>query len=73
MLFALLLVFFQAVFLDRGQVLFYIIPWVGALPVTDEGLVLGAAMGLRLMAVVTSFLVLITGALLAARAAGYGT
>ncbi|MGQ9498167.1 MAG: HD-GYP domain-containing protein [Desulfotomaculales bacterium] len=66
LLFALVLVFFQAVFLDRGQVLFYIIPWVGDLPVTDEGLVPGAARGLRMMAVVT-------GALLAARAVGYGT
>lgn len=59
LLFALVLVFFQAVFLDRGQVLFYIIPWVDTLPVTDEGLVLGAAMGLRMMTVVTSFLVLL--------------
>jgi len=59
LVFALILVFFQAVFLDRGRVLFYIIPWVDALPVTDAGLVLGVAMGLRMMAVVLSFLVLL--------------
>ncbi|MEW5763084.1 MAG: energy-coupling factor transporter transmembrane component T [Bacillota bacterium] len=57
--FALILVFFQAVFLDRGRVLFYIIPWAKILPVTGAGLLLGAAMGLRMLSIVLSFLVLL--------------
>ncbi|MDI6709918.1 MAG: energy-coupling factor transporter transmembrane component T [Bacillota bacterium] len=57
--FASILVFFQAVFTEGGRVLFHLLPWFKALSVTDHGLVLGLAMALRMMTIVTSFLALL--------------
>jgi len=57
--FASILVFFQAVFTEGGRVLFHLLPWASALSVTDYGLVLGLAMALRMLSIVTSFLVLL--------------
>lgn len=58
--FALILLLIQALFYDQGQVLFYLIPMSNSLPVTDQGLLSGLAMGLRMMTLVLSFLVIMT-------------
>lgn len=55
--FALILLLIQALFYDQGKVLFHLIPLVGYLPVTDQGLLSGLAMALRMMTLVLSFLV----------------
>jgi energy-coupling factor transport system permease protein len=47
-------------FYDQGNVLFHIIPFYDKLPVTDYGLLTGVAMAARMMAIVLSFLVLLS-------------
>lgn len=54
--FAGILVFLQVLFFQGGEVLFYLLPGQ-LLPVTGEALYLGLAMGVRMMAVVLSFLI----------------
>ncbi|BAF59840.1 MAG: energy-coupling factor transporter transmembrane protein EcfT [Pelotomaculum sp.] len=56
-IFALFLLLIQALFYNRGEVLFYLIPSGNYLPVTDLGLLSGVAMAFRMMAMVLSFLV----------------
>lgn len=58
--FALILLLIQALFYDQGQVLFYLIPVNKTLPITDQGLISGLAMGLRMMTLVLSFMVILT-------------
>lgn len=58
--FALVLLLIQALFYDQGNVLFHIIPFYDKLPVTDYGLLTGVAMAARMMAIVLSFLVLLS-------------
>lgn len=58
--FALVLLLIQALFYDQGNVLFHIIPVYNKLPVTDYGLLTGVAMAARMMAIVLSFLVLLS-------------
>ncbi|MQL51497.1 energy-coupling factor transporter transmembrane protein EcfT [Desulfofundulus thermobenzoicus] len=56
-IFALVLLLIQALAVGEGRVLFYFLPWIPAWPVTDGGLLLGVAMGLRMVVIVLSFLV----------------
>lgn len=56
--FAFILLALQVLFYREGAVLCYLIP-PRSLPVTTGGLTLGAAMALRMYAIVTSFLVLL--------------
>lgn len=56
--FAFILLIVQVLFYREGEILFYLIP-PQSLPVTTGGLSLGAAMALRMFAIVTSFLVLL--------------
>lgn len=58
-IFAGILVILQVLFYRGNDVLFYILP-NQTLPVTKEALLLGLAMGLRMMTVVLSFLVFLT-------------
>jgi energy-coupling factor transport system permease protein len=54
--FALVLALLQLVFWQQGEILFYLLPG-HHLPIYSEAVILGISMGLRMMAVMLSFLV----------------
>lgn len=58
--FAFILFLIQVFFYDDGKVFFYVLPvGPGYLPVTDRGISLGIAIGIRMLTIVTSFLVVL--------------
>ncbi len=58
LVFALILFMIQVFFYDEGQIYFYLVPLgKGYLPVTERGVFLGLAMGLRMLAIASSYLV----------------
>lgn len=56
-IFAIFLMVLQVLFYQDGRILFYAIPGTSWLAITDQGIIFGLAMGLRMMAIVTSFII----------------
>lgn len=55
--FALILLLIQCLFYGQGRLMFYLVPFGDHLPVTDQGLLSGLAVAVRMFALVLSFMV----------------
>ncbi|MEW6624226.1 MAG: energy-coupling factor transporter transmembrane component T [Bacillota bacterium] len=60
LIFAVILFLIQIVFYRWGQTAFYLIPGTNLLPVTYEGLAFGAVIALRMMIILTSFIIFLS-------------
>lgn len=58
--FALILMLLQMLLFNEGEKIFFLIPVINVLPVTDQGLFSGLAMSFRMLTLVFSFLVVMT-------------
>lgn len=61
LIFAFILFAIQVFFYNEGRLYFYLLPFAhGYLPVTEHGVFLGLAMGLRMLTIVSSYLVFLS-------------